>query len=91
MKILIKHILFYFDMVILFDDMFVKFLHYVKGGKREQEGCVRNNPLVIKARPAGTQRKKNKKQKFLLKKNFFLSLKEYINEMVNRMINRFKK
>ena len=38
MKILIKHILFYVDMFILFDCLFVKNLHYVKGGGRGIEG-----------------------------------------------------
>ena len=38
MKILIKHILLYVDMFILFDCLFVKNLHYVKGGGRGIEG-----------------------------------------------------
>ena len=43
------------------------------------------------ARPAGMQRKKNKKQKNLLKKKLYIILKSKENEMVNKMINRFKK
>ena len=37
-KILIKHNLFFVDMVILFDCLFVKNMHYVKGGGRGIEG-----------------------------------------------------
>ena len=55
-------------------NLFVDYVFFVyignmlKQKKREQDGAVRNNPLVFMARPAGMQRKqKNLRKKFHFK------------------------